>query len=125
MRRGNVLLAGIKMNIQKRIKIERQLVRHLIRVMKLAGWNAISVNDGGELVPVFGEADTMEAVFAVDESKIYFERRNVRHWVFIVLGNDGWDAIADYSAPENDKSWNDVMDGVSKYADYLCDENYA
>lgn len=97
-------------SIEKRIAVEKKVVRHLVKTMAEHGWKAIGVDDGGdELEPVTATNDksvvksVVEAVFAVDEARIYFENANgVTHWAFIVLGNSGWDCIADYSyGPEN------------------------
>lgn len=109
------------MNLQERISLEKRVVRHLIRVMKLAGW-AIDFIDDGEKVYIDSEKEAMDTVFSVDDCKIYFRKGQRNHWVFIVLGNDGWDAIADYSYSSTD-DFEKTMEIVNKYADYLCDEN--
>jgi len=91
-------------DLEKRQEVERKVVRHLIREMKKAGWIVVLIDDGGEcdkdtLNP--NETEAMDAVFAVDEARIYFRKncgsKGKMHWVFIVLGNDGWDAICDHS----------------------------
>ena len=108
------------MNIKERIAVEHRLVRHLVRVMKQNGWEAICVDDGGEMVKTVSEMEVMEAVFSVDESRIYFKKGNQKHIVLIVLGNDGYDAIADYTTSLGDKDgFGEVMNNVNEYADYL------
>ncbi len=89
-------------NTEKRQEIERKVVRHLIRTMKSEGWNAINVFDGEETVPTKNEADVLDNVFGVDESRIVFRKAvspflPMRRTAVIVLGNDGWDCIADHS----------------------------
>lgn len=106
------------MKIEERIKTEKRLVRHLIRVMKLAGWEVAFVDDGGENVKCVNESEVLEAVFSVDESKIVFEKDKIRHYAYIVLGNDGYDAIADYTYREND-DFEKTMETVMEYANYL------
>lgn len=61
-------------NTEKRQEIERKVVRHLIRTMKSEGWNAINVFDGEETVPTKNEADVLDNVFGVDESRIVFRK---------------------------------------------------
>jgi DNA-binding transcriptional regulator LsrR (DeoR family) len=113
----------MKTTIEKRIEIERRIVRHLIREAKKAGWIAVAVDGGDEVIPVFGETETMDAVFAVDEATIFFwktpegDKRRTRS-ALIVLGNDGYDCIADHSAPHEEVSfgWNEMMKRVYQYS---------
>ena len=90
------------MNVEKRIAMERRLVRKLVRIMKENGWIAARVSDGEESVRVSGEEAVLAVVFSVDESAIRFEKDGKAHWVSIVLGNDGYDAVADYSYSHRD-----------------------
>lgn len=108
------------MNIEKRIGIEKQLVRKLIRVAKAHGYKLTKVYDGELMVKVSTESDAMEAVFSVDESRIYFKRddQSKCHCAVIVLGNSGWDVIADASMGEG---WDDVMEQVFIYCDKFCE----
>jgi len=103
----------MKTELEKRMDIERQVVWFLLVVMHENGWNALAVDDGGgdlaydnlitwgddedDTVAAFNEV--MEAVFAVDESTIIFQCQITmkKAGVNIVLGNDGWDCIADHS----------------------------
>lgn len=115
------------MNAQKRQEIEKRLVRKLVREMKAGGWDACRVWDGGENVKCGSEGDVMDAVFSVDDSGIRFVKvladgSKIARGAAIVLGNDGYDAIADYSlsdpaCPEDD--FEVVMGRVSEYSDKL------
>lgn len=114
--------------LNARIAMERKVVRHLLRTAKAAGYMAEVVDDGGyTFEKVKTERDVMDAVFAVDEANIGFlhPSRNVRYWAFIVLGNGGWDAIADCTVGNPDSvvgaGWNTVMDECSDYSDKLCE----
>ena len=109
------------MNIEQRIAIEKRLVRKLIRIAKASGYKLTKVYDSEEMVKVSTESAAMDAVFSVDESSIYFKRDDQPkgHCAVIVLGNDGWDAIADASMGEG---WDDVMEQVSAYGDKLCEQ---
>lgn len=117
------------MNVKQRQEIERKVVRKLIRDMKAAGWEITRINDGGEpdedtLDP--NETEAMDTVFSVDESTIYFHKsfpigpsNGMTHFAQIILGNDGWDCIADHSCgsthPLDD--FEKVMDGVQQWID--------
>lgn len=125
----------MSMSVEKRIAVEKNVVRNLIREMKKAGWAAYAVDDGGYecgegLVKCRLESEVMDAVFSVDESWIKFKKYVggvcLKRSALIVLGNDGYDAIADYSLsngeiPEDD--FDAIMDGpVSAYCDKLEEE---
>ena len=105
--------------LNRRMAMERKVVRHLIRTAKAHGYTLTKVNDGEEVVKCRTEAEAMDAVFSVDESTIYFRRPSepVGHCAVIVLGNDGWDAIADNSEGEG---WDGVMRDCDAYSDKLC-----
>lgn len=107
--------------LEKRMAMERRMVRHLIRAAKKHGYAVTKVYDGGEMVKCSGEAAAMDAVFAVDEATIYFKHPDQPkgHCAVIVLGNDGWDAIADASVGP---LWDDVMKEMDDYSDKLCKE---
>lgn len=123
----------MSMSVEKRMSVERKVVRFLVREMKKAGWDAFAVDDGEELVKCRTESDVIDAVFSVDESGIKFKKYVggvcLRRSALIVLGNDGYDAIADYSLsngeiPEDD--FDAIMDGpVSAYCDKIELECFA
>lgn len=91
------------MNVEKRQEIERKVVRRLIRTMKAHGWPVFYVDDGGDTVACQTEKEAMDTVFSVDESTIAFRKPAYAKtpamtcFVSIILGNDGWDCISDYS----------------------------
>lgn len=86
------------MNVEKRIAVEKKIVRHLCDTMRKHGWDAIYVDDGGdEVEQTSSTEEVVEAVFAVDEATIAFKKGNKTCSVWIILGNDGWDCIADYN----------------------------
>lgn len=117
------------MNVEKRQEIERKVVRRLIRAMKEKGWNVLYVNDGEEQVKCRTEQEAIDTVFSVDESWIYFSKpvsdsRKFKRMAYIVLGNDGYDCIADHSCSVEDESEDDfqsIMDQVQEYADKFCE----
>lgn len=116
------------MNVEKRQEIERKVVRHLIRKMKKAGWNLLWVHDGEEKVAVSTETEAIDNVFGVDESTICFKKNagvdGVKRSAYIVLGNDGYDCIADHSCSNHALAYDDfeeIMNEVQEYADKFCE----
>jgi hypothetical protein len=111
-------------NIKKRQEIEQKVVRHLVRSMKKAGWDAYRVNDGGEVIKTETEKDVMDTVFSVDESWIRFRKiiangEKLIKVAYIVLGNDGWDCICDHHLSDPGCAEDDfekVMEAVSAYS---------
>lgn len=90
---------------EDRIATERKIVRHMIRTLKAAGWAVYGVDDGGDGIETLNtEAEMVEAIFAVDESRAYFINQtagNKKHVVVICLGN-GIDVIVDHSMSDKD-----------------------
>ncbi len=80
---------------------ERAIVRALIRECLDGGWVAYQVDDGEDLVKVRSENEAIDAVFAVDESRIRFRhvddtgRQPKLHNVLLIGGN-GEDIISDW-----------------------------
>lgn len=104
--------------LTKRMAIERKVVRHLIRTAKQHGYAVTKIFDGEEMVKCKTETEVMDTVFSVDECTIYFKRPDQAkgHCAVIILGNDGWDAIADNSIGEG---WDDVIKECDAYSDKL------
>jgi hypothetical protein len=113
------------MNVADRIKIERDVVLHLIHTMAKHGWNVGKVWDGEEDVYCKNEQEAMDAAFAVDESTLCFynTKSMLTHSVFLVFGNDGWDVICDYNYSADDSdNFNSIMEHeVEPFTDALAD----
>ena len=107
--------------LEARVSRERSMVRHLIRTAIAHGYAPTKVIDGSELMRCETELAVMEAVFAVDYATIYFKHpeESKERGAYIVLGNDGWDAIADCSMGGK---WDAVMAECDKHSDKLCEE---
>jgi hypothetical protein len=105
--------------LEQRISIEHKVVRKLIRIAHRAGWRISGVMDGEELVNVHSEKEIMDVVFSVDESSIRFRKgigdHTSRGSVYIVLGNDGWDCIADCSM--GDEFTKDIIEPIDVWID--------
>ncbi len=104
--------------IAARQDIERKVIAHLIQVAQAAGYALVAVNDGEERVRVTTEAEALEAVFAVDESRIIFKHPEDEkgHCAVIVLGNSGWDCVADASMGDR---WDAVIEANAVFAESL------
>lgn len=114
---------------ETRQSIERRMVRRMIRTAIVAGWTIPKVDDGEDDVKCATERDVMDAVFSVDESCVYFKKdyhdtegiaRTKLGTAIIVLGNDGWDCIADNSTGA--LFVEEVMDPMDAYSDKLCEQ---
>lgn len=108
------------MNIEQRMETERKVVSHLIQTAQKHGYNLTSVDNGEERIKLSTEQEAMEHVFSVDESHIFFKHPEEPkgHCAFIVLGNDGWDAVCDHSCGPG---WDAVMEENAKFSDALAD----
>lgn len=83
--------------------IERRIVWNLLTKLSLAGFVVECVDDGGDLIECDGDAmKAMEAVFSVDESRVYVRKPGGSpRWIFLVGGN-GEDMISDHGNPDGD-----------------------
>lgn len=109
--------------LDKRMAMERDVVAKLIQTAIAAGWTLRGVDDGEEFIATDTEAEAMEHVFSVDESTIFFKKlidgKKIGCSCFIVLGNDGWDCIADHSVQAAFNA--EVTDVMDAYTDALCE----
>jgi hypothetical protein len=87
-------------SIKARQDIERAVVRKLIRELKKRGFHVNQVGGGDEdEVTVRTEKEIMDEVFALDMARLYFKEEDAGS-VLLVMGNDGWDVISDWSFTE-------------------------
>jgi hypothetical protein len=104
--------------VAKRIATERRVVRRFIRIAKAAGFDVHSVHNGEERIKVAGEAEAMEHVFSVDDSRVAFMKRDepgrARETLVVVLGN-GCECLGDMS--EGRADWDAVVKAAMDYAD--------
>jgi DNA-binding transcriptional regulator LsrR (DeoR family) len=86
------------LEIRKRIKMEKAIVRRFVRDALLEGYT-ITVGNEGNCVKCVSEARIMREAFAADECHIYIVKDNkIWGWVIFIMGNDGCDVIHDYTA---------------------------
>jgi hypothetical protein len=111
------------MNVEQRLKIEARVVRHLMRTAKRHGYRLVRVFDGEEYVKTTTEREVLDAVFSVDISTIFFKHPEEPkgHCAVIVLGNDGWDCVADASTGG---LWDAVLEENSIYSESVCEAYY-
>lgn len=106
--------------VHPRGKIERRVVWNLLKHLEAHGFYPVLHCDGEEDVRIENgdHKQVMELTFNLDECRVYFARSpNARinsqiGSVLIVLGNDGWDSIADWSwaANSDGTAFNAAMD---------------
>lgn len=97
--------------LRNRIELERRIIRHVVRELRAAGFEPDTVYDGGEYVKAHTERAVLDAVFAVDDATVHFDRgagANGRaHGVYFVLGN-GIDVLSDWHC--GDAAFDAVLD---------------
>jgi hypothetical protein len=91
-------------------QLERMAVRMILQHVVDNGWRIDGVDDGGEeVVPAATVAEAHEAVFAVDEARVYVSKKvpgptgyptdneTKRGWMYFTLGNDPEEVLSDYT----------------------------
>ena len=103
--------AMTQLEIDKRIALEHELAEFLFKTARAGGFIPQKVWDGGEFVRSDDDDKVLiDAIFSVDESTAYFKHATLGvYCAVIVLGNDGWDAIADCSTGPG---WDEVIKAV-------------
>lgn len=104
-------------NIIPRVRLEQRIVWNLLLELEKAGFTPHSVWDGEEETSTTSKKAVMEAVFNLDDARVYFAHRSRetvngrlhKVWVYLVMGNDGVDVISDYNAT-NWRGFETVMD---------------
>ena len=82
----------------------KPVVRSIAKCLQEEGFALDHVDDGEEVNAILGTStkdqreSTAELVCAVDESTLFITKDGKRSWLFIVLGNQPEETIADYSA---------------------------
>jgi len=87
-------------NVRDRVKIERRIVKHLVR--ELLEHNVeLSVHDGEEHhAPTRDAGALFDQLMETDSDTLYVHLIGDHHpmaMVMLVYGNDGWDVMSDYS----------------------------
>jgi hypothetical protein len=84
---------------ERRQEVERDIVRATVEAALKLGFTLHSVNNGEEEPLVSTVDEVMEYAFSCDEAHIFFREPGmpVYSWLYIVLGNEGWTVISDYT----------------------------
>lgn len=94
MKTDKEILQNHSPKVMVRAMMELAIVRQLLADVEKAGWTTIIHEFNGEETP-----DLADAIFNLDEATLEFRDRDNKKMglVFLVMGNDGWDVISDYS----------------------------
>lgn len=114
-------------SVHRRVIVERAILRRTIAALLAAGY-AITVDNGYdsladcEVIKSTDATVIMDGCMAADEDRLhlYWKLPNEqwRHdgWVYLVYGNAGYEAIADYTV-----NLDPVLKPVNDYADQLAE----
>jgi hypothetical protein len=93
-------------NVRRRVKIEENIVRHIVADLLKAGFY-LSVDDGGDEFAIKDSRDEkaiLDALMNTNEDLLYADAYETNvyggspyNWVRFVYGNDGWDVVNDYT----------------------------
>ena len=87
------------MTNEQRIRIEKRIVKSIVKTALKAGYS-VSVNNGGDENEISKSTDAkkiLAATHQTDEEHILLHKNKKTSWVFLVYGNDGYDVINDYT----------------------------
>lgn len=96
--------------IHARMRSERAVIANLIDYLAEAGYAVRAASDGEQRHKVSDMKAAMEVIFSVDEAWLFVKHPDQARGqtIFIVLGNDGWDCVADYSTADG---FDEIMAG--------------
>jgi hypothetical protein len=105
------------MKIERRIALEKRIVRRLVRDLLAAGYS-ISVNNGGDENEIPYSRDYSQiaaALFATDDEHLLTRRPDGHNsFVYLVYGNDGYDVVNDYGT-----SLEPMMGPINEWCDRM------
>jgi hypothetical protein len=81
-------------SLERRQEVERIIVKATIEAAIKRGFVLDFVNNGDDNEPVSTVNEAMDLAFACDDARIWFKGGP---WLYIVLGNEGWTVISDYT----------------------------
>jgi hypothetical protein len=88
--------------IARRQQVERSIVRATIKAAIAKGFELVAVSNGEDFVETTSVRRAMVVAFECDEAHVYFRKPGSEYshwssWFFVVLGNEGWTVISDYT----------------------------
>ena len=86
-------------SVAKRCRVERNMLFSLLTHLHQLGFEVTGASDGEERHKCTTILQALSVVFSVDDSAVYVRRAGDAkgHTICVILGNDGWDAVSDYS----------------------------
>lgn len=84
--------------VRRRAELEYDVIEATIAAVLAAGFELDSVASD-EIEPVTNTEDALRIIFDLDECTLRFRRAGADRLMglYLVMGNDGWDVIADYT----------------------------
>jgi len=110
------------LDLAKRIETEGRICSRLVKHALASGYT-VSVHDSEEWTVIKSTSyrEIMEALFTTDQETLLFRDKdgNRLGTVLLVYGNDGYDVMADMSAPNDGalEAFCDWLKPVEQYAD--------
>jgi len=91
-------------SIERRQMVERSIVRATIKAAIAKGFALVAASNGEDYVKTTSIRRAMEVAFECDEAHVYFRKpgSDWNSWIFVVLGNEGWTVISDYTVDLED-----------------------
>ncbi len=109
---------------ERRRQVERRITRQTIYSILRHGYKLHSVSNGEDNKRVNTATYAMELAFACDDAHIFFTPANASpdaastrlSWLYIVLGNEGWTVISDYTVDLEDavRATDDLVDAFEQ-----------
>jgi len=103
-----------------RMQAEREIVRATIEAAIKRGFTLYSVDNGEDEILTSSVDNALEYAFECDETRVFFKAPSgpTYAWFYIVLGNEGWTVISDYTTSLED-AVNDTEALVQKWEEVL------
>ena len=110
----------LKPDIQKRIAVERRIVKLTVKTLLKAGWK-LSLHNGGDSFEITDSTDEkaiLSLMMETDDERLYATKEGKkRQWVYFIYGEDGWDVINDTTI-----GLEEDLKPVTELVDKLCDQ---
>lgn len=111
-------ISDLDTQVQKRIRIERRIVKMAVKCLITAGY-ALSLDNGGDTYEIKDSTDrkaVLSLMMETDDEHLYAKKDGKSAAVYFVYGNDGYDVICDYNT-----SLEAVMKPANDLAEKIAD----